>query len=210
MLVKKRELVAIPEYTKIDESIHEHTVAELHVTETTPQGTQFDGLVKGHEHRDVSVRSVLGWFLGLFCFVIVVVVGVSGVFFGVLHQQSKDDTVPSATFKSLIIDAPLSQGERLAENEKVDSYVPTPTQTPPLMPDPHQPMVVLRQQEDSEVSHYGYVLDANGKRVGVHIPVEHAMAQVLKKGFPVVASPSTLRPPAPVSPALEPAEDKGY
>jgi len=210
MPVKKRELVAIPEYTKIDESVHEHTVADLHVSETTPQGTQFDGLVKGHEHRDVSVRSILGWFIGLFFFVIVAVAGIGGLFFGILHYQSKDDTVPSAMFKSSIINAPLSRGERLAENEKADSYVPTPTQTPPLMPDPHQPMVVLRHQEDGEVNSYGYVLDANGKRVGVHIPVEQAMAKALKKGFPVASSPSSLRPPAPVSPALQVAEDKGY
>lgn len=210
LLVKKRELVAIAEYTKIDESIHEHTVADMHVAQTTPQGTQFDGLVKGHEHRDVSVRAIMTWFTGLFLFIIVLAGGLIALFFGILHQQSKGDTVPSATFKSSIVNAPLSQEGRLLENEKVDSYVPTTTETPPLMPDPHTPMVVLRQQEDSEVNNYGYVVDAQGKRVGVHIPVQEAMKQVLDKGFAVVASPTSIRPPAPVSPALEPAQDKGY
>jgi hypothetical protein len=200
----------MPEYTEIDHSITEDINAEELVEYTTPQGTQFDGVLKGHEHRDISVRSVTIWMWGLFFFVIVVSMSLAWLFFGIIHSQEKDDTVPSANFSSTIQLAPLSRGERLIENEQADRYLPTITQTPPLMPDPHQPMLELRQQEDTEINSYGYVNNAQGKKVGVHIPVDDAMTLALQKGFPVMGSPSTLRPPAPVSPALNPAEDKGF
>lgn len=201
----------MPEYTQIDDSIHEQSTLHDHPQQTTPQGTQFDGVLKGHEHRDVSVRSISVWFFGLFCFTIVAAFGLVGLFFGILHYQARSDQVPSALFKSPVKLASLSQEGRLIENEKAESYLPTPTQPPALMPDPHQPMVVLRHQEDQEVNSYGNVESAEGNKVvGVHIPITAAMAIALQKGFPVDASPSSLRPPAPVSPALEPAEDKGF
>jgi hypothetical protein len=210
MPAKKKEWAAMSEYTEIDHSIGDHTVAELHVEKTTPQGTQFDGVINGHEHRDISVRSVSRWFFGLFCFVVLLVFTLAGVFFGILHDQSKSDTVPSATFQSSIKPAPLSREAQLIEDEKADSFLPTPTQSLTLMSDPHEPLLKLRQEEDTEVDSYGYVKNAEGKTVGVHIPVDNAMTLALQKGFPVEANPSPLRPPAPVSPALEPAEDKGF
>ena len=198
------------EYTEIDHSIGEHTVAELHVEKTTPQGTQFDGVINGHEHRDISVRSVSRWFLGLFCFVVLVVCILAGVFFGIVHDAAKSDTVPSANFKSSIKLAPLSREAQLIESEKADNFLPSPTQPLTLMPDPHDPVLKLRQEEDAEVDSYGYVKNAGGKTVGIHIPIVDAMKLALQKGYPVEANPSPLRPPAPVSPALNPAEDKGY
>jgi len=198
------------EYTEIDHSISEHTVNELHLEKTTPQGTQFEGVLNGHEHRDISVRALTKWFIGLFCFVIAIAFGLAWMFFGILHYQEKKDTIPSANFVSTVKPAALSREARLIEGEEADRYLPTATQVPPLMPDPHQPMVVLRHQEDVEIGSYGYVNNAQGKKVGVHIPVDDAMTLALQKGYPVVARPSSLRPPAPVSPALEPAEDKGF
>ena len=200
----------MPEYTEIDHSISDHTVLELHLDRTTPQGTQFEGVLNGHEHRDISVRSVLGWLFGLFCFVMFVSLSLGGLFFGILRQEYASDTVPSATFKSPVVFAPLSREARLIENETADKHLPAPTDALTLMPSPHQPMLELRKQENHEVSSYGYVKDANGQTAGIHIPVDHAMAISLKKGFPVTATPSSLRPPAAVSPALEPAEDKGF
>jgi hypothetical protein len=207
----------MPEYTQIDHSINEHTVSELHLAKTTPQGTQFEGVLNGHEHRDISVRSISKWFFGLFCFVIVASLGLVWTFFGILRYDAAKDEVPSALYKSSIKPAPLSQAERLIEGEKADAYLPTPTQPLALMPDPHQPMLKLREQENAEVSSYGYVEDAKGKKVGIHIPVQSndpkvkdAITLALEKGYPVVAAPSSLRPPAPVSPALNPAEDKGF
>jgi hypothetical protein len=200
----------MPEYTEIDHSITDDENAEERVEYTTPQGTQFYGVINGHEHRDISVRSVTIWMWGLFCFVIVLAMSLAWLFFGILHSEEKGDTIPSANFASTIQLAPLSQEGRLIQGEQADRHLPTITQTPPLMPDPHQPMVALRHQEDTEINSYGYVNDAQGKKVGVHIPVDEAMTLALQKGFPVVASPTKLRPLAPVSPALEPAEDKGF
>lgn len=198
----------MPEYTEVDHSISEPTVSESHPEKTTPQGTQFEGVLKGHEHRDISVRIVSRWFFGLFCFVIAVAGGLAWMFFGILHSESRSDQIPAAIFKSSVKHAPLSQAARLIQDEKAGQYVPTTTQAPPLMPDPHQALIKLRREEDTEVNSYGYVKGSNGKKV--HIPIDSAMTIALQKGFPVTATPSSLRPPAPVCPALEPAEDKGY
>jgi hypothetical protein len=42
-----------------------HQDDELHVTRTTPQGTQEAGVEKGHEQRDIKIRATLNWFIGL-------------------------------------------------------------------------------------------------------------------------------------------------
>ena len=42
-----------------------HQDEELHVTRTTPQGTQEAGVEKGHEQRDLKIRSMIRWFTGL-------------------------------------------------------------------------------------------------------------------------------------------------
>ncbi|MEO6908691.1 MAG: hypothetical protein ABI210_12465 [Abditibacteriaceae bacterium] len=199
----------MPEYTEIDESIHDDFASELeHLEKTTPQGTQFDGVLKGHEHRDISVRAVTSWLWGLFCFVIVIVMSLAWLFFGILHHDEKSDTIPSANFTSSIKLAPLSRGARLIENEKADAYLPTITQTPPLMPSPHDALLTMWHQEGAELNSYGLVKGAKNGRV--HIPINTAMTLALQKGYPVIANPSSLRPPAPTSPALEPAEDKGF
>jgi hypothetical protein len=208
LLLKQRKRVIMPEYTEIDHSISEHTVSELHPEKTTPQGTQFEGVLKGHEHRDISVRIISRWFFGLFCFVVAMAGGLAWMFFGILHYDSRGDQIPAAIYKSSVKLAPLSQAARLIENEKAGQYLPTINQAPPLMPDPHQALIKLRTDEDTEVNSYGFVKGSNGKTV--HIPIDSAMTIALQKGFPVTAKPSSVRPPAPVSPALEPAEDKGF
>ena len=84
---KEKKKVTMPEYTEIDESIHDDIVSELsHLERTTPQGTQFDGVLKGHEHRDISVRAVTTWLWALFCVVMVVAMGLAWMFFGILHS----------------------------------------------------------------------------------------------------------------------------
>lgn len=198
----------MPEYTEIDHSISNPTISELHLEKTTPQGTQFEGVLNGHEDRDINFRIVSRWFFGLFCFVMAVAGGLVWLFFGLLHYEARDDQIPAAIYKTSVKPAPLSQGARLIEDEKAGQYVPTTTQAPPLMPDPHQALIKMRKQEDTEVNSYGFVKGSKGTKV--HIPIDSAMTIALQKGFPVTATPSSLRPPAPVSPALEPAEDKGF
>ena len=51
-----------------------HQDEELHVTRTTPQGTQESGVDKGHELRDVIIRPTLMWFLGVWLLTAVSVV----------------------------------------------------------------------------------------------------------------------------------------
>jgi hypothetical protein len=55
----------MPNVHLADKSINEPTVMEQHPARTTPQGTQADGVLNGHEQRDVDFRALAGWFAGL-------------------------------------------------------------------------------------------------------------------------------------------------
>src|SRR4051812_13132836 len=60
-----RRWLNMPNVVIPDKSIHEPTVSEMHPARTTPQGTQADGVLHGHEQRDVDFGALLRWFLGL-------------------------------------------------------------------------------------------------------------------------------------------------
>jgi len=71
-MVKKRKG---PEIAKAD--LHEDE--ELHVTRTTPQGTQEAGVDKGYEKRDMKIRSTMRWFTGLTIGTVITIVAMAGL-----------------------------------------------------------------------------------------------------------------------------------
>jgi hypothetical protein len=50
-----------------------HQDEEMHVTRTTPQGTQEAGVDKGHEQRDLKIRATLRWFAWLTGITVVII-----------------------------------------------------------------------------------------------------------------------------------------
>jgi len=66
--------------------------------ETTPQGTQEEGVEYGHEEKDIDLRATLGWFAALGVTVVTVVVLLWGVFELWLHQTPKEELPPSPVF----------------------------------------------------------------------------------------------------------------
>ena len=64
-----------------------HQDEEMHVTRTTPQGTQEAGVEKGHELRDIKIRELLYWFAGL---VVYIVASIGGMWLLVLFLTSTD------------------------------------------------------------------------------------------------------------------------
>src|SRR2546422_628658 len=99
---------------------HDEDVAPL---ETTPQGTQEEGVEQGHEERDVNLRAILGWFAALGAVVVVVVLLLWGVFEMWARSAPKEDLPPSPVFARephypapLILPGPPQPGvESLAE-----------------------------------------------------------------------------------------------
>src|SRR3989442_1046302 len=94
---------------------HDEDVAPL---QTTPQGTQEEGVDFGHEERDVNLGSILGWFAALGAIVGVVVLLLWGVFSMWTQTPNTKDAVPSPVFARkrrypapLIMPAPPGQGE---------------------------------------------------------------------------------------------------
>lgn len=64
-----------------------HQDEEMHVTRTTPQGTQEAGVDKGHELRDIKIRELLYWFAGL---TVYSALTIAGMWFLVMLLTSQD------------------------------------------------------------------------------------------------------------------------
>jgi hypothetical protein len=54
-----------------------HIDDELHVTQTTPQGSQDDAVEHGHEERDADVGSIMKWLIGVGVFAAATLVGIA-------------------------------------------------------------------------------------------------------------------------------------
>jgi hypothetical protein len=77
---------------------HDPAVAEVTVSETTPQGTQADGVAYGHDSREVSVRHLMGWLIGLFIGDICVIIFLFGLFQFLNHRLDSTENLPSPLF----------------------------------------------------------------------------------------------------------------
>jgi hypothetical protein len=93
-----------------------HQDEELHVTRTTPQGTQESGVEKGYEKRDIKIRSIIKWFTGLAIYTAVTIVAMIALV-AILHWQDREQKTR--------VSSPLF-GKEL------------PRRTPELLPNPQQ------------------------------------------------------------------------
>jgi len=73
---------------------------ELHVTVTTPQGTQEQGVESGHEERDINIRAVMVWFRSLAVLAIGSVLAMWAMFAVLSAFQEPKDILPSPLFSS--------------------------------------------------------------------------------------------------------------
>lgn len=77
------------------EIIHED---EVLVERTTYQGTLGEGVEFGHEKRDIKLRALVGWFIGLFVLMAVTFVSMWGMFVALAAYSEKVDSVPTPLF----------------------------------------------------------------------------------------------------------------
>ena len=88
----------MPEYRLPDESIQEKPPAAQHHEVTTPQGTQENGVEHGHEHRDLNIRALIAWFVGLFALIFATLLLLWGMFDGLAFWENRKDRLPSPMF----------------------------------------------------------------------------------------------------------------
>lgn len=114
-----------------------------------------------HERRDINVRSVLAFGVGLFVLVVAAGFGMKGLFGYLVAQQPRLGPPPS----------PLAS-IRQAPPE------------PRLQVVPAQDLRRIRAEEDELLRSYGWVDQKAGT---VRIPIERAMDLLLQRGLPVRA-----------------------
>jgi hypothetical protein len=71
---------------------------EVAVNETTPQGTQENGVAKGHDERDINLRAILAWFAGLAVMTILTFAAMYGMFRLLANREEVKDILPSPLF----------------------------------------------------------------------------------------------------------------
>jgi hypothetical protein len=109
---------------------HDKHFDELEVEETTPQGTQENGVDKGHDERDVDLGAILRWFMGLAALAAVAILGMWGMFVFLAKREEVKDIVPSPLFvaqrqpqppEPRLLPSPWEAGakERQSENKRL-------------------------------------------------------------------------------------------
>src|SRR5687768_16592630 len=99
-----------------------HEDEELHVSRTTPQGTQEAGVDTGHEQRDIKVREVLRWFIGL---AVGCVITIAAMVFLVMVLTAQDRAVKVQTSSPLYgTDVPIRTPELLPNPQQIEQTLP--------------------------------------------------------------------------------------
>jgi len=105
-----------------------HQDEELHVTRTTPQGTQEAGVDKGHEQRDIKIRTLILWFTGLTIGTVITVVLMLVMLRWMQVQDKRAKTVTASRIYS---------EEYLAGRRRVPELLPNPQQAQYTLPWEH-------------------------------------------------------------------------
>ena len=161
-----------------DHSIHEPSQAHVHPLETIPQGTQADGVLNGHDHRDVDTGILAKCFLGLVALIIFSFVVVWFVTIGMLDALARNETVPSNTY----IERPALVSSW--PTPPIDTRLDPPQGMPVLQPDPELPNVELREADEARLENYNWAKDDKGRTTGVTVPIDRAMELTRERGLP--------------------------
>lgn len=113
----------------------------------------------GYEARDVSIKPVVWFLVGLSVFLILSMVG-TAIFYNTSEQ------------KKVAEDMLLTPVE----------YAQMAPDDPRLQPNPADDLATLREKEDAVLNNYGWVDKSNNV---VHIPIDLAMKLALEQGYPV-------------------------
>jgi hypothetical protein len=138
------------------------------------------GHAAGHEGRDVSIRSIVRFGIGLTVAAVIIHVGIWLLFRFFERYAEKRDVAPSAMSARRPVGAPRNP-DRLFPEPRLERF-------------PFATRESLRRQEDALLSGYGWVDRGSGV---VRIPIDRAMDLVVQRGLP----PQTGASPPPAVPA---------
>jgi hypothetical protein len=131
-----------------------------------------------HESHDVSVRSILGFGVGLFVAGALIHVGI-WLFFRFLQERAeRRDTAPTTLAARRPVEGP-HMPERLFPEPRLERF-------------PFAARESLRREEDARLTSYGWVDRNQGV---VRIPIERAMELIAERGVP----PATGTAPSPAA-----------
>ncbi|SDF70975.1 hypothetical protein [Terriglobus roseus] len=159
---------------------------------------KFDPEHPGYEVTDVNTKGVAVFIAGLVGFLI--------VFFGLCYVMGK--AINYGLLKQDLQEASKSpyaggspegvqhRGASLATNpeqEQADAARIAQSFPSPRIPvdDDDQETADMHAREDLLLEHYTYADPSEGPEGTIHIPVEQAMALVVKRGLPTAATPAT-------------------
>jgi hypothetical protein len=131
-----------------------------------------------HEPRDVPVRAVVGFGVGLLVAAVAIHVGI-WLFFRFLQERAeRRDTAPTTLAARRPVEGPHLP-ERLFPEPRLERF-------------PFAARESLRKEEDARLTSYGWVDRNHGV---VRIPIEKAMELIARRGVP----PATGGAPAPAA-----------
>jgi hypothetical protein len=126
----------------------------------------------GHEKRDVNVRKVAIYGIGLVVVLTLIAIGASFLVFRYLIDMTESEVAPPS---------PLYDIRQ------------QPPPEPRLLPEPWRNMAELRAAGEQRLGTYGWVDRANGV---VRIPIGHAMDLLVQRGLPERPDGLEVAPPA--------------
>lgn len=118
----------------------------------------------GHEKRDMNIRMVGYFFVGLFVLLVLTLLLMWGGFDYLAAEQAKTDMPPP----------PLADTR------------PQQPPAPRLQVNPPADLKDMRTQENDQLNSYGWIQPEAGV---VHIPIERAKRLLLERGLPVREQP---------------------
>lgn len=161
-----------------DESIHEPTTAHIHPLETIPQGTQADGVLNGHDQRDVDTGILAKCFLGLVALIAFSFGSMWIMTNSMLGSLQKGDSVPSSSY----VERPALRSSWPVK--PIDTPLDSPQEMPVLQADPEMPNVELREEDEALLENYNWAKDEKGRTTGVTLPVDRAIDLTVERGLP--------------------------
>jgi hypothetical protein len=108
---------------------HEHEGFSL-PSVTTPQGTQENGVLKGHEEKDINFRSVINWFVLLAIITIVSQVALAFGYKYLIRFSIQKDQPPSQMFAERKAPPQPRLLPNPVDSQKLPSYTPITTLGP--------------------------------------------------------------------------------
>lgn len=187
---------------------HGHGHDEVIVSQTTPQGTQENGVEYGHDMRDINVGSIMRWLVGTGVGVGLVLAFLVGLYRYMDNTHDYMDELPSPLFaKNAKPPVPRIEGFMMADDYGPLHAFPIGKAIP--RDGTPEEMAVVRQEELAKLKSYGLNVVEDGRTDLKHGHREDPLySDVLRR--PIKVTPQQLAAVAAEGPAAAPDSDAKF